>query len=188
MTNRANYNPLLVKDALGRRRFMCPGVYYPEEKTENGTTCFDSPTPPPHSLTTEAVAERLQMTPRSVRSMMARHAIMPTAWHRAHYWPLKAIEKLEAAQLAKATSVPRGYIRSKKALLMLMCSPSTLNRYVNAGLLHPLKFRMINSNRVHKTFLYKESDVKKLVARIKAKREIQQQNRVARYIMLYSDD
>ncbi len=163
-----------LKGINGSRFFNIPGVIYPESvlKVKPGhhpQTGKPYQEKPEWGISSEEAGGILHCTASAARISLRKHKVRfrvvhPAGGQRTLYWSRKQVEKLAASRLPIAGAEAEPRISMAVAAAELGVTRTSLQRYCERGLLHPIKQRIPTRCGLRTSFFFLPEEVAQLRA------------------------
>lgn len=161
-----------LKGINGSRFFNIPGVIYPESVLKvkpgyNPQTGEPYQEKPAWGISSAEAGAILHCTASAARTGLLKHkvrfhVVRTAAGPLQKYWSRTQVEKLAASRLPIAAEAEQGYISMGDAAEKLGVTRTSLQRYCERGLLHPLKRRVNTRCGLRTSFFFSEAEVQRL--------------------------
>lgn len=163
-----------LKGINGSRFYNIPGVIYPESVLKvkpghNPQTGEPYQEKPAWGISSAEAGVILHCTASAARSSLLKHKVRfhivrSATGPQQKYWSRTQVEKLAASRLPIATEDEQGIISMEAAAEKLGVTRTSLQRYSERGLLHPLKRRVNTRCGLRISFFFPEEEVLRLHA------------------------
>lgn len=193
---RPNFIPRTLKGVGGVRLFDIPGVVYPKEilvVKKGMDPCSGKPyrEAPSWGITSRDAGEILGCSPSAARAFLHRHKVLfrivgTEGVSMAIYWHRDTVIELAKIRVPISDKRPPSLLSGKEALDILQVSRSSLQRYQESNLLHPVRVRQISDQGPRLINYYEPDEIRKLARFIALRREKEKEINSFRQ-QIYSD-